>query len=75
MAILQKLAATKAPSATILIRLLTGGIFLSEGIQKFLFPDMLGAGRFEKIGIPNPHFFGPSARVNWLAASCCWRDC
>jgi uncharacterized membrane protein YphA (DoxX/SURF4 family) len=59
MTILQKLATTRAPSATILIRLLTGGIFLSEGIQKFLFPDMLGAGRFEKIGIPNPHFFGP----------------
>ena len=59
MAILRKIAATRAPSATILIRLLTGGVFLSEGIQKFLYPVALGAGRFEKIGIPAPHFFGP----------------
>lgn len=59
MAILPKIADTKAPAATILIRLLTGGIFLSEGIQKFLFPVLLGAGRFQRIGIPAPHFFGP----------------
>jgi hypothetical protein len=28
--------------------------FLSEGIQKFLFPESLGVGRFVKIGIPLP---------------------
>jgi putative oxidoreductase len=55
----QKLGTTRAPAATILIRLLVGGIFLSEGIQKFLFPEILGSGRFEKIGIPMSHFFGP----------------
>jgi uncharacterized membrane protein YphA (DoxX/SURF4 family) len=43
----------------ILIRLLVGGVFLAEGIQKFLYPDALGAGRFAKIGIPSPSFFGP----------------
>jgi uncharacterized membrane protein YphA (DoxX/SURF4 family) len=43
----------------ILIRLMTGLVFLSEGIQKFLFEDALGTGRFIKIGIPDPEFFAP----------------
>jgi uncharacterized membrane protein YphA (DoxX/SURF4 family) len=38
----------------LLIRILVGWVFLSEGIQKFLFPDSLGVGRFVKIGIPSP---------------------
>ena len=42
-----------------LLRLMVGGVFLSEGIQKFLFPGTLGAGRFAKIGIPLPHFSAP----------------
>jgi uncharacterized membrane protein YphA (DoxX/SURF4 family) len=50
---------TNAPRATILIRLLVGVVFLSEGIQKFLFPATLGVGRFLKIGIPAPQFFAP----------------
>jgi putative oxidoreductase len=29
-----------------LIRVLVGWVFLSEGIQKFLFPESLGVGRF-----------------------------
>ncbi|GAA6772012.1 DoxX family protein [Flavobacterium sp. CGRL2] len=32
--------------------------FFSEGIQKYLFPDTLGAGRFTKIGLPSPEFLG-----------------
>jgi putative oxidoreductase len=55
----RKWIATNAPSAVFLVRLLAGGIFLSEGIQKFLFPSQLGAGRFAKIGIPVPHIMGP----------------
>ncbi len=43
----------------LLLRLLVGWMFLSEGIQKFLFPSVLGAGRFVKIGIPAPQFTGP----------------
>lgn len=31
---------------------------MSEGIQKFLFPALRGAGRFEKIGLPAPEFLG-----------------
>jgi len=54
---------TNAPRATILIRLLVGAVFLSEGIQKFLFPAALGVGRFIKIGIPAPQFFAPFVGV------------
>jgi len=54
---------TNAPHATILIRLLVGAVFLSEGIQKFLFPAALGVGRFVKIGIPAPQFFAPFVGV------------
>lgn len=50
---------SNAQAATLLIRLMVGGVFLSEGIQKFLFPEALGVGRFIKIGIPAPHFFAP----------------
>jgi putative oxidoreductase len=42
---------------TILVRLIVGLIFLSEGIQKFLFPELLGTGRFLKIGFSNPEFW------------------
>lgn len=41
---------------SVLPRLIVGLIFLSEGIQKFLFPELIGAGRFEKIGFANPEF-------------------
>lgn len=46
-----------------LLRLLVGWVFLSEGIQKFLSPAALGAGRFQKIGIPWPQFTGPFVGV------------
>jgi putative oxidoreductase len=46
--------------AVILIRILVGWVFISEGIQKFLFPQTLGAGRFAKIGIPLPQFAAPA---------------
>jgi uncharacterized membrane protein YphA (DoxX/SURF4 family) len=42
----------------VLIRLMVGAVFLSEGIQKFLFPAELGTGRFAKIGLPLPEFLG-----------------
>lgn len=45
----------RVAKAIVLIRILVGWVFLSEGIQKFLFPDTLGAGRFAKIRIPWPH--------------------
>lgn len=54
----KKLLVTDQSYTTILIRLMVGLVFFSEGIQKFLFPDMRGAGRFEKIGLPAPEFLG-----------------
>ena len=54
-----RLLATSAPSATVLVRLIVGAIFLSEGVQKFLYPAALGVGRFAKIGIPWPQFSVP----------------
>jgi len=41
---------------SVLPRFIVGLVFLSEGIQKFLFPELVGAGRFEKIGFSNPEF-------------------
>ena len=55
----QKFLDSDASSAVILIRLFVGGVFLSEGIQKFLFPGDLGVGRFVKIGIPSPEIMAP----------------
>ncbi len=56
---MNRLLLTSAPPATFLIRLLIGAVFLSEGIQKFLFADAQGACRFVKIGIPAPQIIGP----------------
>lgn len=56
---LKNIVTTDNASSTLLIRLMVGAVFLSEGIQKFLFADKLGSGRFAKIGLPNPDFLGP----------------
>jgi putative oxidoreductase len=53
-AFLRKIQATAADPAILLIRIMVGAVFLSEGIQKFLFPATVGAGRFAKIGLPEP---------------------
>lgn len=37
-------------------RLIVGLVFISEGIQKFLFPELVGEGRFAKIGFENAEF-------------------
>jgi uncharacterized membrane protein YphA (DoxX/SURF4 family) len=55
----RRLISTDAPASVILIRLMVGAVFLSEGIQKFLYPATRGTGRFEKIGLSAPEFLGP----------------
>jgi putative oxidoreductase len=55
---LQQLINTDNSKTTILVRLIIGVVFLSEGIQKFLFPETLGTGRFAKIGLPFPEYLG-----------------
>lgn len=54
----QKIIQTDNSRTTIIIRLIVGAVFVSEGIQKFLFPAIRGAGRFEKIGLPSPELLG-----------------
>ena len=55
--------ANRATKAILLIRILAGWVFLSEGIQKFVFPDSLGVGRFVTIGIPWPQVMAPFVAV------------
>ncbi|MCC6359162.1 MAG: DoxX family protein [Phycisphaerales bacterium] len=50
----KRLVAARAPASVILIRLLVGLVFVSEGLQKFIFPDELGPGRFQKMGFAQP---------------------
>jgi putative oxidoreductase len=56
---LRRLLASEASAAVLLIRLLVGAVFVSEGLQKFLFPDDLGVGRFTTIGMPSPDILAP----------------
>ena len=60
---LRRFFSTNAPASTVLVRLLVGSVFLSEGIQKFLYPPELAAGRFTKIGIPAPETMGPFVEI------------
>jgi len=46
------------PRSIVLIRLMTGGVFLWEGILKFVYTNQ-GIGRFTKIGIPFPEIAAP----------------
>jgi uncharacterized membrane protein YphA (DoxX/SURF4 family) len=59
---------TNDSSAVVLIRLAVGiAVFFPEGLQKLLFPEILGTGRFVGIGIPWPEFFGPFVGVVEIA--------
>ena len=49
---------TEPSPTSILIRIMVGAVFLSEGLQKFLYPAMRGAGRFESMGFPHAEFWG-----------------
>jgi putative oxidoreductase len=46
---------TKGPKSTLFLRLMAGGVFLWEGILKFVYANQ-GIGRFTKLGMPLPHF-------------------
>jgi putative oxidoreductase len=43
----------------LLIRIIVGIIFLTEGILKFVYAGELGVGRFAHIGLPMPHLLAP----------------
>lgn len=59
MSLAKKILEPSGANANALIRLVVGGVFLNEGILKFLYPVAQASGRFAKIGIPHPDFFGP----------------
>jgi len=48
---------TENDSKLIYIRIITGLIFISEGIQKYLIVSMLGTSYFEEIGFGHPMFW------------------
>jgi len=52
----------------ILIRVIVGVVFLTEGILKFMQPGELGVGRFAHIGIPYPQVLAPLVGVVELVA-------
>ena len=60
---IRRLLATNAPAATMLIRVMVAVVFASEGIEKFLFAEQLGVGRFLRIGIPYPEAMAPFVGV------------
>lgn len=43
------------PASTLFLRLMAGGVFLWEGILKFVYVNQ-GVGRFTKLGLPLPAF-------------------
>lgn len=53
---------------SILVRLTLAGVFIPEGVQKLIFPEILGTGRFIGIGIPWPELMGPF--VGWVEFLC-----
>jgi putative oxidoreductase len=69
MTLLKNIVATSAQAPVILIRFAVGGVFLSEGIQKFLYPGENGVGRFMKIGIPAPEVMAPFVGVVEIVCS------
>jgi putative oxidoreductase len=62
-ALARRAAATSASGWAIYVRFAVALVFLPEGIQKLMFPEILGSGRFARIGIPAPDFFGPFVGV------------
>lgn len=62
--LLNRILKTDDRRTTLLIRALVGCVFLSEGIQKFLYPDKVGAGRFARIGFENPELLASFVGVN-----------
>lgn len=42
---------------SVFVRIVVGLVFLTEGIQKYLFPELLGTGRFAKLGFSDPAFW------------------
>lgn len=57
MRVLERTVKTEQTAMMLVPRIIVGSIFLSEGIQKYLFPELVGVGRFVKIGFSDPEFW------------------
>jgi putative oxidoreductase len=64
----QDLFGSTASPWVIFIRLALGVVFFPEGLQKLVFPELFGAGRFKALGLPLPNLIGPL--VGWLELIC-----
>jgi len=56
--LLDRIVASDAPRAALLVPGMVGAVFLLEGLQKFIEPALRGPGRFEKMGFPHPELLG-----------------
>jgi putative oxidoreductase len=52
----------------ILVRVIVGLVFFTEGLLKFVLPGELGAGRFAHIGLPYPYLLAPIVGVVEIVA-------
>ncbi len=52
----QKIFQINQISGYLLVRIILGYVFLVAGLQKFIFPDNMGPGRFIEMGFPVPEF-------------------
>lgn len=59
---------TRASAAIIVIRIAVGVVFVSEGIQKLIFPAIRGAGRFAGFGYPAPDLIATLVAVVEIVA-------
>jgi len=61
---------TKRSLGLLLLGLAPGLVFLSEGMQKFLFPDALGTGRFAHLGFTHPAFWATFTACFEIGCAC-----
>jgi putative oxidoreductase len=52
----------------LLVRVIVGLVFLTEGILKFVLPGELGSGRFAHIGLPYPRALAPFVAIIEIVA-------
>ncbi|MDZ7774232.1 MAG: DoxX family protein [Bacteroidales bacterium] len=50
------LVSTSGDNRSLIPRIIVGLVFLSEGLQKYIIPEVTGTGRFENIGFDNAEF-------------------
>jgi len=61
---------SNGPASVLLLRLMAGGVFLWEGILKFVYVNQ-GVGRFTKLGMPFPHFTADFVGYLEIVGGCC----